>query len=67
MEYMNPVAGILGYKVYNCVLDSQNTNDNDIRTVVFAPSNVRIKKDEIICASGKQGFIYISKKDKRTI
>lgn len=67
MEYMNPVAGILGYKVYNCTLDSQNTNDKDIRTVVFAPGNVKIKKGATIRASGKQGFIYISKKNKRTI
>lgn len=62
MEYMNPVAGILGYKVYNCTLDSQHTDDKDIKSVVFAPGNERVEKGKTICASGNQGFIYISKK-----
>ena len=62
MMYMNPVANIMGYKVYNCVLDSINTNDSDISSIVVAPKMVAVKKGEMLQASGKQGFIYVKRK-----
>ncbi len=61
MMYMNPVANIMGYKVYSCKLDSVNTNDKDINSIVVAPKAVKVKKNETIFASGKQGFIYIKR------
>lgn len=65
MMYMNPVANIMGYKVYNCVLDSVNTSDNNIVSIVVAPKAVVVKKGETIQASGKQGFIYMKRKKDR--
>lgn len=63
MVYLNPVANMMGFKVYNCILDSVNTNDKGISSVVVAPKSVVMKKDEEICASGKQGFIYIKRSE----
>lgn len=65
MVYMNPVANIMGYRLYNCMLDSINTNDKDISSIVFAPKTIVVKKGEKIRASVKQGFIYIGKKDAK--
>ena len=65
MVYMNPVANIMGYKVYSCRLDSINTNDKDISSIVFAPKAIIIKPDEKLCASGKQGFIYVKRNKRR--
>ena len=62
MMYMNPVANIMGYKVYSCILDSVNTSDNSIASVVVAPKTTVVKKGETIQASGKQGFIYVKRK-----
>lgn len=64
MMYMNPVANIMGYKVYNCMLDSENTSDNNISSIVVASKNIIVKKGETIVASGKQGFIYIKRRRK---
>ncbi len=44
MMYMNPVANIMGYKVYNCILDSVNTSDNNISSIVVAPKTIVVKK-----------------------
>lgn len=33
---MNPVINLMGYKVYSCILDSINTNDKDIKSIVVA-------------------------------
>ena len=41
---------------------NNDTDDKDIKSVVFAPGNERVEKGKTICASGNQGFIYISKK-----
>ena len=65
MMYMNPVANIMGYKVYNCILDSVNTNDKDISSIVVAPRLVAVNKGKMIQASGKQGFIYVERRKKR--
>ena len=62
MMYMNPVANIMGYKVYNCILDSVNTSDNNIVSIVVAPKSIVVKKGEMIQASGKQGFIYVKRR-----
>lgn len=62
MMYMNPVANIMGYKVYNCVLNSVNTSDSNISSVVVAPKSIVVKKNATIHASGKQGFIYVKRK-----
>lgn len=62
MMYMNPVANIMGYKVYNCLLDSVNTNNKDISSIVVAPKTVVVKKGVTIYASGKQGFIYVKRR-----
>ena len=62
MMYMNPVANVMGYKVYNCVLNSVNTNDDDIVSIVVVPKSTIVKKNKTICASGKQGFIYVKRK-----
>lgn len=34
MMYMNPVVNLMGYKVYNCIMDSINTEEKDIESVV---------------------------------
>lgn len=62
MMYMNPVANIMGYKVYSCILDSVNTSDNNIASIVVAPKTTVVKKGETIQASGKQGFIYVKRR-----
>lgn len=62
MMYMNPVANIMGYKVYSCILDSVNTSDNNIASIVVAPKTTVVKKGETIHASGKQGFIYVKRR-----
>ncbi len=62
MMYMNPVANIMGYKVYSCILDSVNTRDKNIASIVVAPKNTVVKKGETLQASGKQGFIYVKRK-----
>ncbi len=58
MMYMNPVINLMGYKVYDCVLDSVNTNDKEIRSIVVMSKKTTIKVGEEITASGKQGFIF---------
>lgn len=58
MMYMNPVINLMGYKVYNCVLDSVNTSDKDIKSILVAPQNMVLKTSAEISASGKQGFIF---------
>lgn len=58
MMYMNPVISLMGYKVYDCVLDSVNTNDKEIRSIVVASKNTTINVGREITASGKQGFIF---------
>lgn len=65
MMYMNPVANIMGYRVYSCMLDSVNTSDKDILSIVVAPKSVKVKKGETIHASGKQGFIYVKRSKKK--
>lgn len=62
MMYMNPIANIMGYKVYNCILDSINTSDSDIVSIVVAPKSIILKQGKTIQASGKQGFIYVKRK-----
>jgi hypothetical protein len=64
LMYLNPVAYIMGYKVYRCTLDSVNTNDKSFKSIVFAPKKIEVKNGENIYASGKQGFIYVGKKKK---
>lgn len=59
MVYLNPMANIMGYKVYDCILESKNTNDKNISSIVVAPKNILIKNGVSIKASGKQGFIFI--------
>lgn len=58
MMYMNPAINLMGYKVYDCVLDSVNTNDKEIRSIVVASKNTTINVGREITASGKQGFIF---------
>lgn len=58
MMYMNPVINLMGYKVYDCVLDSVNTNDKEIRSIVVMSKKTTIKVGDEITASGKQGFIF---------
>lgn len=58
MMYMNPVINLMGYKVYGCVLDSINTNDKNIKSIVVAEKKVIIVNGKEISASGKQGFIF---------
>ena len=62
MVYMNPVVNIMGYKVYNCTLDSVNTSDKNISSILVAPKSIVVRKGETIQASGKQGFIYVKRK-----
>lgn len=61
MMYMNPVANIMGYKIYNCVLDSVNTSDKNISSILVAPKTIVVRRGENIYASGKQKFIYVKK------
>lgn len=61
MMYMNLVINLIGYRVYDCVLDSANTTERDIKSIVVAPKEVSVRKNEKITATGKQGFIYIQK------
>lgn len=61
MMYLNPVINIMGYKVYNCILDSVNTNDKEIESIVVAPDDVKVQQESFIIASNKQNFIYIKK------
>lgn len=62
MVYMNPIINLMGFKVYNCVLKSINTNDSQIESIVVVPRKTIIKKEKEITASGKQGFIFQNKK-----
>ncbi len=64
MMYMNPVANIMGYKVYNCLLESVNTDDKHISSIVIAPKNINVIENKKIQASGKQGFIYVKRNKK---
>lgn len=64
MMYMNPVANIMGYKVYNCMLDSVNTNDKDVSSIVIVPKSILVEKNKTITASGKQGFIYVKRSQR---
>lgn len=61
MMYMNPLANIMGYRVYSCKLDSVHTNDKNIESIVVAPKDIRVEKNINIFASGKQGFIYVNR------
>lgn len=64
MMYMNPVINLMGYKVYNCVLESSHTNEDEIQSIVVVPKNMLIKKGAYILVSGKNGFMYMSKTKK---
>lgn len=65
MMYLNPMVNMMGYKVYNCILDSKNTDDKGFASIVVVPKTVAVKQGLEICASGKQGFIY-SKRIKKS-
>lgn len=58
MMYMNPVINLMGYKVYDCVLESINTNDKEMKGIVVVQKKTLIKVGKEITASGKQGFIF---------
>lgn len=61
MVYMNPVINIMGYKVYDCKLDSIHTQDKEMQSIVVAPCGYQMRNGLEITGSGKQGFIYIKK------
>lgn len=58
MMYMNPVINLMGYKVYDCVLESKNTNNKELKSIVVVSKKTSIKVGKEIIASGKQGFIF---------
>lgn len=67
MMYMNPVVNLMGYKVYNCIMDSINTEEKDIESVVVVPKKVLVKKGARILLSGKSGFMYMTKSKQEKI
>ena len=65
MMYLNPMIYMMGYKVFHCILDSKNTGDRELSSIVVVPKTVTVKHGEEIYASGKQGFIYLNKRKVR--
>ncbi len=60
--YINPIATLMGYRIYDCVLDSEHiAKDKDIRSIVFAPKSKKMTKGDRIMASPKQKFIFVKK------
>jgi len=67
MVYMNPIINFIGYKVFDCTLDSKNTNDKNIQSIIVINKKMHVKMGDEIDASGKSGFIFVSniiKKDE---
>ncbi len=62
MIYMNPTLNFLGYKVYDVILDSVNTNDKSLQSIIIISKKVRIKVNDKVKATGKSGFIFASEK-----
>ena len=58
MVYMNPIINFMGYKVFDATLDSVNTYDRDIKSIIIINKNERIKIGDIITGSIKNGFVY---------
>lgn len=61
MTYMNPVLQFLGYKVYEAKVKSKST-DEIISSIIIVDKGTVIVKDETYTGSGKEDFIFISKK-----
>lgn len=62
LMYMNPMIGILGYRVYVCRLNSVNTIDHNIKSIVVWPKNQNIKTGDCIRGTAKVGFVVAEKK-----
>jgi len=67
MIYMNPTLNFLGYKVYDVTLDSLNTNDKNLKSIVIINKKLRIKINDKVKATGKSGFIFVSEMIKEDI
>ena len=58
MTYMNPVMQFIVYKIYECELYSCST-EKTLSSIVIAPKDVLIKKNERYGGTGKQDFVYL--------
>lgn len=61
MVYMNPVLNFMGYNIYDCKLESQNTNDKDFDTILVASKTLKIDIKTEIKGTGKQDFVCATK------
>lgn len=59
MIYMNPTLNFIGYKVYDVNVDSLNTNDKNLQSIIIINKKLNIKVKDEITASGKSGFIFV--------
>ena len=62
MIYMNPTINFLGYKVYDAKIDSVNTKDKEIQSIIISKSNIKLKINDKILGTGKNGFIFTKNK-----
>lgn len=62
MVYMNPVLNFMGYKIYACTLESVNTADDDVETVLVAPNKINLDIGDEIKGTGKQDFVCACEK-----
>ena len=58
---MNPVLQFLKYKVYEAKVKSKSTGE-EFASVIIVNKNTPIVKDETYMGSGKEDFIFISKR-----
>lgn len=61
MTYLNPTLNLLGFKIYEMEVESVYTNQRIESIVVSRNSNV-IRVNDIVMATGKNGFMYLERK-----
>ncbi len=61
MTYMNPVLQFMGYKIYEGDVFSKSTGKT-IHSIIIVRKDTLIVHEETYIGSGKDDFIYISKK-----
>lgn len=61
MTYLNPTINLLGFKIYEMEVESVYTNQRIESIVITKKCNV-IRVNDIVMATGKNGFMYLERK-----
>ncbi len=64
MIYMNPIINFMGYKVFDVTVDSVNTNDKNIKSILLISKHYKLRVGDEIEASAKSGFIFTRQSNK---